>query len=208
MDQQLNDQFNPKLETSTFHSRCPFGLFGMLPRLDPSVHGRKLADVGLGVPGLIVSPPSPPHPPCLPDWDTTPGMPCHGPAPPSFELVPEDDSTKILGFAVMGLVAVIALIAVVRVRSRELHQGNNKCRQGNEVGRAWAALRDSQRGPTPRQHPHWSRDARLLNGHRSLLRLSPSTSSGWRNGSKKNASKESPCKLSQDSPRWAGWAGR
>ena len=92
----------------------------MLPSLDRFVDGRSLADTGLGVP----SPPSPPHPPCLPDWDTTPGMPCLGPAPPSFELIAEDESTTILAFAVMGLVAVIGLIAFARERSRELLQGN------------------------------------------------------------------------------------
>ena len=110
----------------TFFGWLPVVSVVMLPSLDRFVDGRSLADTGLGVP----SPPSPPHPPCLPDWDTTPGMPCLGPAPPSFEQIAEDDSTTVLAFAVMGLVAVIGLIAFARKRSRELHQGNKAPRTG------------------------------------------------------------------------------
>jgi hypothetical protein len=152
----------------------------MLAELDRFVDGRSLADTGLGVP----SPPSPPHPPCLPGWDTTPGMPCLGPAPPSFELISEDDSTTILAFAVMGLVAVIGLTAFARERSRELHQGNKAPRLGNEFGRAWGCtLGSSTAAPL-------SFDARLLNQHRSLLRSSPLGSTGPRRKSKESVSKE------------------
>ena len=151
-----------------------------MAELDRFVDGRSLADTGLGVP----SPPSPPHPPCLPGWDTTPGMPCLGPAPPSFELISEDDSTTILAFAVMGLVAVIGLTAFARERSRELHQGNKAPRLGNEFGRAWGCtLGSSTAAPL-------SFDARLLNQHRSLLRSSPLGSTGPRRKSKESGSKE------------------
>ena len=117
----------PVFSVLAFWSRAGW----MLPSMDRFVDGRSLADTGLGVP----SPPSPPHPPCLPDWDTTPGMPCLGPAPPSFELISEDESTTILAFAVMGLVAVIGLIAFARERSRELLQGNKAPRL---CGVCWA----------------------------------------------------------------------
>ena len=80
--------------------------------------GRNLAQ-------LIAYPPSPPQPPCLPDWQTTPGMACLGPAPPSFEPVADDNSAATMGFAVMGLVAVIGLLAVARARSKDVHQQQN-----------------------------------------------------------------------------------
>jgi len=87
------------------------------------VDGRGLADDGSG-PTSPPSPASPPNPPCLPDFATTPEMPCLGPTPTSFENFSGDDSTTILAFAVMGLVGVIGLTAFARERSRELHQGN------------------------------------------------------------------------------------
>ena len=125
--ESLQSRRSRSAEIFGFWSRAAW----MLPSLDRFVDGRSLADTGSGVP----SPPSPPHPPCLPDWDTTPGMPCLGPAPPSFELISEDESTTILAFAVMGLVAVIGLIAFARERSRELLQGNKAPRL---CGVCWA----------------------------------------------------------------------
>ena len=70
------------------------------------VDGRGLADDGSG-PTSPPSPASPPNPPCLPDFATTPEMPCLGPTPTSFENFSGDDSTTILAFAVMGLVGLI-----------------------------------------------------------------------------------------------------
>ena len=68
-------------------------------------------------------------------------MPCLGPAPPSFEQIAEDDSTTVLAFAVMGLVAVIGLIAFAHKRSRELHLETKHPALGNEVvGPGEAAL--------------------------------------------------------------------
>ena len=110
------------------------------------VDGRGLADDGSG-PASPPNPPSPPHPPCLPDWATTPEMPCLGPTPTSFEKFSGDDSTTILAFAVMGLVGVIGLTAFARERSRELHQGNPPAPRLEvvDVGPG-AALWGSQRG--------------------------------------------------------------
>merc|ERR1712194_241735 len=74
--------------------------------------------------------------------DTTPGMPCLGPAPPSFELISEDESTTILAFAVMGLVAVIGLIAFVTavVVTTCKYRAEANIRRGRQKRRSIAAV--------------------------------------------------------------------
>ena len=58
------------------------------------------------------SPAPPPHPPCIPNWRMLPGTPCHGPAPPTLPTVAPDDGTTVLGFAIFGLLGVIAVTAL------------------------------------------------------------------------------------------------
>lgn len=169
----------------------------MLPTWDGFVDGRGLADAGSG-PASPLHPPSPPHPPCLPDWATTPEMPCLGPTPTSLEKMSGDDSTTILAFAVMGLVGVIGLTAFARERSRELHQGNQPAPRLEvvDVGPG-AALRGSQRagrvgGPLCSSPASSGRDACLLNRHRSPLRSSPPASTGTRRKSEETVRKGKP----------------
>ena len=166
----------------------------MLPTWDEFVDGRGLADDGSGP----ASPPNPPSPPCLPDWATTPEMPCLGPTPTSFEKFSGDDSTTILAFAVMGLVGVIGLTAFARERSRELHQGNQPAPRLEvvDVGPG-AALWGSQRagrvgGPLCSSPASSGPDARLLNRHRRSPASSPPASTGTRRKSEETVRKGKP----------------